>query len=76
METQLKPSRVEQIDRWAEYICKNPEEWRKHHTKFIDGQIEMANVFLTKIAKQPEGRKKIAEVRRIKNEKLLDFLCQ
>lgn len=76
MEIKLKPSRTEQIDRWAEYILKNPEKWRDQHTAFIDAQLEIANTFLKNLAKQPGGREKLAEVRKIKNQRLLDELCR
>ena len=76
METQLKKSRMEQIDRWADYIRTHPEEWRKQHTAFIDAQLEIANTFLKNLAKQPGGREKIAEIRRIKNQKFLDEFCR
>ncbi len=76
MEITLKPSRIEQIDRWAEYILKNPEKWREQHTDFIDAQLEIANTFLKNLAKQPGGREKLAEIKGIKNQRLLDELCR
>jgi len=58
-------SHMEQVERWAEYVKNNPD-WKKKHTEFINAQIEIANRFYKNLAKTPEGREKIKELRELK----------
>lgn len=38
-------SHKEQIERWANFVRKNPDKWKKDHTLFTDSQIIKANKF-------------------------------
>lgn len=60
---------TDEIDRWIEYMRKNPSTWKKHHTEFINAQFEKADLFIRRLAKQPGGKKKIIEAYNIKNVK-------
>lgn len=62
--------RLEQIERWADYVRTNPD-WKKHHTEFIDAQFDMARKFWARILSQPGGKKRLREIYGIKNEKAL-----
>ena len=57
---------AEQIERWADYILKNPDKWREFHNKFIDSQILMARAFYKRLAETEEGR---AILKRIEEQK-------
>ncbi len=37
--------RMEQIDRWAQYVRTSNGAWKKHHAAFINAQIDKANAF-------------------------------
>ena len=63
----MDKSRIEQIDRWAEYVRTSKGKWRRHLRLFLDAQFQIANLFYRRLAKTPEGKKKAAELRRIKN---------
>ncbi len=60
--------RMEQIDRWAEYVKKNPN-WKKHHTAFINAQFEKAEQFWEQMLKEPGGKEKLREIYNVKNPK-------
>ena len=49
----------EQIKRWAEYVRKNPDKWKKKLKPFLDSQIIIARRFYKKLAETEAGRKKI-----------------
>jgi hypothetical protein len=57
------------IERWATYMKEHPTEWKKHHTKFINGQVQMAWDFIERLSKQPGGKEKIREIYGITNLK-------
>jgi len=61
-------SHIQSIERWTEYMKKNPE-WKKHHTEFIDAQFEKAYKIIKKILKSEEGKEKIKKIYNIENEK-------
>lgn len=63
----LDPTRLEQIDRWAKYVKESNGAWKKPHAEFLDAQIKMANEFWHRLAKTPEGKKKIIDIFGIKN---------
>lgn len=46
----------EQIERWANYIKKNPD-WKRQHKKFIDSQILTAQKFYKNLLKTKEGQR-------------------
>ena len=60
--------RLKAIEDWVEYI-KTHEDWKKHHTKFINSQFELANKAIIKISKMPNGSEKLMELYNIKNKK-------
>lgn len=64
----MNKERLEQIERWAEYV-KNNNDWKKIHTQFINSQFQKSNEFFKRLAKQKGGKKKITEIFGIKNKK-------
>jgi hypothetical protein len=69
-----RESHLEQIDRWAEFIRNNPTKWKKIHSEFINAIFEKNEQLIKKLAKTPEGRKKIIELYQIKNLEGYKFL--
>ena len=63
----MDPQRLEQIDRWAEYVKTSKGAWKKIHTRFINAQFEKSEAFYHRLAQQPGGKKKIVELFGIKN---------
>jgi len=55
------------IDRWVEFIKKNPDKWRKIHNEFIDSQFIMAEQFWKRLVKTKGGKEKLIEIYKIKN---------
>ncbi|MEK6959623.1 MAG: hypothetical protein AABX47_00480 [Nanoarchaeota archaeon] len=66
----LDKQRLDQIERWADYVLTNPD-WKKHHTEFIDAQFDMARKFWARILSQPGGKKRLRKIYGIENEKAL-----
>jgi len=64
----MNKDRLEQIDRWAEYVKCN-KDWKKLHTEFINAQFQKSEDFYKRLAKTKEGKKKIIELFNIKNKK-------
>jgi len=60
------PSHEEQLVRWAKFVRDNPDKWKAKHKEFIDSQIIIARRFYENLAKTPQGRKKILELRKLK----------
>ncbi len=60
---------TEEIDRWIKYMKEHPIEWKKKHTEFINAQFSKADDFIKRLAKQPNGKKKIINAYKIKNLK-------
>ncbi|MEK6914297.1 MAG: hypothetical protein AABW83_01475 [Nanoarchaeota archaeon] len=58
---------TEQIERWAEYIKKNPNKWKRKFKDFLDSQIIMSRRFYKKLAETENGKDKIKLLRRYKN---------
>ena len=57
----------EHLERWARFVRDNPiSAWKPEHSRFIDSQIIMANRFYSRLEKTPEGRKKILELRKLR----------
>ena len=56
----------EQIQRWAEYVKKNPGVWKRKLKPFLDAQIIMSRRFYSKLAETKEGREKISLLRDVK----------
>ncbi len=59
-------SHEEQIERWAEFVREHPNEWKAMVKPLIDSQILMAQRFYNKLLKEPLGKEKLLELRRIK----------
>lgn len=66
----MDPQRMAQIDRWAEYIRTHPD-WKIIHTRFINAQFDMAQKFWKRILAQPDGKRRLREIYKIKNPKAL-----
>ena len=59
----IEKSRMEQIDRWANYCKLNMKKSQKELTPFINAQIENANNFYKRLAKTKNGKEKITQIR-------------
>ncbi len=59
--------RIEQIEQWAEYVRTSNGKWRKIHSQFINDYFQSANAFYRNLAKTPQGKKVVIELRGIKN---------
>ena len=70
----IDPQRLEQIDRWAEYVKTSDGEWKKHHSAFINAQFENSYSFYKRLAKQPGGVETIIGLFQIKNPKLVTMV--
>ena len=57
----------EEIDRWILYMKTHPNEWKQHHSNFINAQFIKANAFIKRLSKQPGGKEKIKKAYNIKN---------
>ena len=57
---------MEQVERWAEYVKNNPN-WKSKLKPFLDSQIIIAQRVYKKLGKTEEGRKKILELKKMKN---------
>lgn len=60
---------MESVERWAEFMQKNPDKWKAIHTDFIDSQFQKHKDFLKKLKKTKGGKEKIIQLYRIKNLK-------
>ena len=65
----MRKGHIEHIERWADYIKKNPKKWRKIHTDFINSQFENSFNKITLLSKTKEGAKKIVDIYGIGNIK-------
>ncbi len=70
----MDKSRLEQIDRWAEYVRTSRGAWKKEHTAFINAQFEKADAFYRRLAQTPGGKEKIRAIFGIQNPRVLLFL--
>ena len=59
--------RMEQVERWANFVKNNPDKWKKIHTKFINAQFEKHRAFIKRLLKEPDGFEKIVKLYDIKN---------
>ena len=57
---------LDQIERSAEYVRKNPDKWKAKLKPFIDGQFIMAERFYKKLMETKEGREKLRLLGRLK----------
>ncbi|MDP2717780.1 MAG: hypothetical protein Q8P02_03485 [Candidatus Micrarchaeota archaeon] len=70
----MDPARMEQIDRWAQYVRTSNGAWKKAHSAFINAQFQKAEAFYQRLAKTPGGKRKIASIFGIQNPSVLSFL--
>ena len=59
--------RMEQVERWANFVKNNPDKWKKIHTQFINAQFEKHRNFIKRLLKEPDGFEKIVKLYDIKN---------
>ena len=59
--------RMEQVERWANFVKNNPDKWKKIHSQFINAQFEKNRAFIKRLLKEPEGFEKIVKLYDIKN---------
>src|SRR3989338_7802197 len=64
------------LEYWVEYIQKNPNTWRKQHTKFLNDKIKMSNQALNNLLKTKDGKLKLIELRNIKNKNLIEQILK
>ena len=57
---------MEQVERWARYVKKNPDKWKSKQKPFIEAQIIMARRFYSKLAETEKGREKIRILRKLR----------
>jgi hypothetical protein len=57
----------EEIERWVNYMKKNPNTWKTIHTKFINSQFEKSKEFIIRLTKLSDGKEKIKSIYKIKN---------
>ena len=60
---------LEQVERWAELVKKNPVSWRKEHTAFINAQITRSWKFYERLSKTPNGKSKMGQLLRLREIK-------
>ncbi|MBI4360355.1 hypothetical protein HY572_01125 [Candidatus Micrarchaeota archaeon] len=70
----MNPERIQQIDRWAQYVKKSRGAWKKEHTAFINAQFEKSEAFYRRLAQTPGGKQKINNLFGIKNLNAVPFL--
>ena len=63
------PSHMESVERWANYIRNNPNEWKAQHTAFINAQFEKHRQAIERIKASPNGREKLVTLYTISNLK-------
>lgn len=56
------------IEYWADYV-RTHDDWKKHHTEFINAQFQMNEAFIQRLLKEKGGREKIIKIYDIKNMK-------
>ncbi|MDP1694973.1 MAG: hypothetical protein Q8L34_05535 [Candidatus Woesearchaeota archaeon] len=61
--------RLEAVERLAHNVRQSNGKWKKVHTEFINAQFEKAYQAINKLVKEKNGKKKIMQIYRIKNEK-------
>ena len=59
--------RMEQVERWANFVKNNPDKWKKIHTQFINAQFEKHRAFIKRLLKEHDGFDKIVKMYNIKN---------
>lgn len=57
----IKKDRLEFIDKWAERV-KTTNDWRKHHTAFLNAQYQKSDSFYKKIILMPNGKEKFKRI--------------
>ncbi len=62
----MRKLHMDQIERWAEFVRKNPEKWRYVHTKFINSIFSNQKRVYNELSKTTGGKKKLIELYSIK----------
>ena len=57
------------IERWADFVKKNPDRWQPILDEFIDSQYNMHDKFIERLRKTEKGREKIIKLYNIKNKR-------
>jgi len=65
---------LDQVERWAKYVKENPDKWKSKVKPFLDSQIITSRRFYKNLAQTEEGRKKIIELRKLKNKTIIEKL--
>ena len=63
----MRETHMDFIERWATFMKEHPTEWKKIHTEFINSQFLSHEQFLDRLLQQPNGKKKVRELYKIKN---------
>ena len=61
---------MEHVERWARYVKEHPSEWKKAHTAFINAVYEKAQQALERLAQQPGGKEKIAQLAEMRRRRV------
>lgn len=49
---------MDQVERWARHVAGY--DWKAQLKPFLDSQVIMANRFYSRLARTPEGRRKLS----------------
>ncbi|MDP3728602.1 MAG: hypothetical protein Q8R18_04075 [bacterium] len=63
----MRETHLHFIERWVAFMKEHPTEWKKIHTDFINSQFHSHEQFLERLLQQPNGKKKVRELYKIKN---------
>tara|TARA_B100000315_G_C14513565_1_gene558136 strand:- start:242 stop:457 length:216 start_codon:yes stop_codon:yes gene_type:complete len=70
----MRKDHQELIERWANFVKKNPAKWKKTHTEFINSLFDKHEQFKERLLKSPGGKKKLIKLYSIGNKSDYDFL--
>ena len=62
----MRETHEEQIERWAEFVRRNPKKWKALHSEFINSIFANQMRIYKKLSKTHEGRKRLNELYSIK----------
>lgn len=63
----MRKEHMDQVERWALFVKKNPAKWKKIHTSFINSIFDKHKQFKERILETPGGKEKLAKLYNIKN---------
>ena len=64
----MRQSHQEQIERWAIFVKKNPTQWKKIHTEFIDALFDKHEQFRKRLLETPGGKEKLFKLYSVKDK--------